>query len=170
MGSPCQRRLSRSTPDQTAAGRTDRSSSRLRRNADGTACSMSLRLTTCDNIRRTVIGGHMSLQGMPASDWGGSSQRCWLREGSGHDRRPNKGLDRHGQSGRKVRFYFCPNCGTSLYWEADARPDFYILAVGAFADPNFPAPSVSIFEESRHTWTQLPDGMKHFQGAIIAGS
>jgi hypothetical protein len=44
------------------------------------------------------------------------------------------------------------------------------LAVGAFADPNFPAPSVSIFEESKHTWTQLPDGMKHFQGAIIASS
>ena len=49
-----------------------------------------------------------------------------------------KVFDRHGQSGRKVRFYFCPNCGTSLYWEADAWPDFYILAVGAFADPNFP--------------------------------
>jgi hypothetical protein len=81
-----------------------------------------------------------------------------------------KVFERDGQSGRKVRFYFCPNCGTSLYWEADARPDFYILAVGAFADPNFPPPSVSIFEESKHTWLQLPDGMKHFQGAIIAGS
>jgi hypothetical protein len=81
-----------------------------------------------------------------------------------------KVFERAGQSGRKVRFYFCPNCGTSLYWEADARPDFYILAVGAFADPNFPPPSVSIFEESKHTWLQLPDGMKHFQGAIIAGS
>jgi len=46
----------------------------------------------------------------------------------------------------------------------------YILAVGAFADPNFPAPSVSIFEESKHTWMQLPDEMKHFQGPIIASS
>jgi hypothetical protein len=83
---------------------------------------------------------------------------------------PTKVFERDGQSCRKVRFYFCPHCGTSLYWEADARPDFYILAVGAFADPNFPPPSVSIFEESKHTWLQLPDGMKHFQGAIIAGS
>jgi hypothetical protein len=81
-----------------------------------------------------------------------------------------KVFDRNGQSGRKVRFYFCPDCGTSLYWEADARPDVYILAVGAFADPNFPAPSVSIFEESKHTWMQLPDGMKHFQSAIIASN
>ena len=81
-----------------------------------------------------------------------------------------KVFDRYGQSGRKVRFYFCPNCGTSLYWEADARPDTYILAAGTFADPNFPPPSVSIFEESKHTWMQLPDGMKHFQRAIIASS
>ena len=81
-----------------------------------------------------------------------------------------KVFDRDAESGRKVRFYFCPNCGTSLYWEADARPDTYILAVGAFADPNFPPPSVSIFEESKHTWMQLPDGMKHFQRAIIASS
>jgi hypothetical protein len=81
-----------------------------------------------------------------------------------------KVFDRNGQSGRKVRFYFCPDCGTSLYWEADARPDVYILAVGAFADPSFPAPSVSIFEESKHTWMQLPDGTRHFEGAIIASS
>jgi hypothetical protein len=78
-----------------------------------------------------------------------------------------KVFDRHGQSGRKVRFYFCPNCGTSLYWEADARPGLYILAVGAFADPNFSPPSVSIFEETKHLWMRLPEGMKHFQGAII---
>src|SRR5215472_6984057 len=28
-----------------------------------------------------------------------------------------KVFDREGQSGHKVRFHFCPNCGTSLYWE-----------------------------------------------------
>jgi hypothetical protein len=81
-----------------------------------------------------------------------------------------KVFERAGQSGRKVRFHFCPNCGTSLYWEPDVRPDWYILAVGAFADPDFPPPSASIFEESKHTWTQLPDGMKHFQGTMVAGS
>ncbi len=81
-----------------------------------------------------------------------------------------KTFDRHGDSGRRVRFYFCPNCGTSLYWEADGRPDSYIVAVGAFADPNFPAPSVSIFEASKHTWMQLPTGIKQFRGAITSDS
>jgi hypothetical protein len=79
-------------------------------------------------------------------------------------------MQRERQSGLKVRFYFYPNCGTSLHWGADAWPDLYILAVGAFADSNFPAPSVSIFEESRHTSAQLPYGMEHFQGKIAAGN
>jgi hypothetical protein len=80
---------------------------------------------------------------------------------------PSKVFERDGQPGRKVRFYFCPDCGTSLYWDADVRPDWYLLAVGAFADPDFPPPSVSIFEESKHTWIHLPEGMKHLQGANI---
>ena len=81
---------------------------------------------------------------------------------------PRKVFERNGQSGRTVRFYFCPNCGTSLYWEPDVRPDLNILAVGAFADPDFPPPSASIFEETKHAWTKLPDGMKRFQGTMIA--
>jgi hypothetical protein len=78
---------------------------------------------------------------------------------------PSKVFERDGQAGRKVRFHFCPNCGTSLYWDADVRPDWYLVAVGAFADPGFPPPSVSIFEESKHRWVQLPDGMRRLQGA-----
>ena len=79
----------------------------------------------------------------------------------------SKVFERDGQVGRKVRFHFCPNCGTSLYWDADLRPDWNLVAVGAFADPDFPPPSVSIYEESKHTWTRLPDSMKHLQGANV---
>jgi hypothetical protein len=76
-----------------------------------------------------------------------------------------KVFEREGAEGRKVRFHFCPNCGTSLYWDADMRPDWFLVAVGAFADPNFPPPSVSIFEASRHAWTLLPDHISRLQGA-----
>lgn len=81
-----------------------------------------------------------------------------------------KTYNRQGDSGRKVRFHFCPNCGTSLYCESDGRPGSYMLAVGAFADPNFPPPSVSIFEASKHDWMQLPTDIKRFDGAITSGS
>ena len=105
---------------------------------------------------------------MPATDCGAGKSIAGFAKAHVRIDGHKKVFDRDGQSGRKVRFYFCPDCGTSLYWEADARPDVYILAVGAFADPNFPAPSVSIFEESKHTWMQFPECMKHFQGTMIA--
>jgi hypothetical protein len=73
----------------------------------------------------------------------------------------SKVFERDAQEGRKIRFHFCPNCGTSLYWDGDLRPDWYVVAVGAFANPEFPPPSVSIYEETKHRWMRLPDGIKH---------
>ena len=79
-------------------------------------------------------------------------------------------FERDGQEGRKVRFHFCPSCGTSLYWEGDFRPGWCVVAVGAFADPTFPPPSMSVFEESKHAWVQLPDGMKHAQRGLLSSA
>ena len=81
-----------------------------------------------------------------------------------------KSYSRPGGSGQAVHFQFCPSCGTSLYWEAEGRPGLYILAVGSFADPSFPSPSISIFEASKHYWLQLPTGVKRFQGAMKSSS
>ncbi|WP_245309940.1 GFA family protein [Rhizobium sp. R339] len=77
-------------------------------------------------------------------------------------------FERDGADGRKVRFHFCPNCGTSLYWEGDFNPDLCIVAVGAFADPAFPAPLVSVCEQSRHDWFQLPDGIKRARRGLVS--
>jgi hypothetical protein len=32
---------------------------------------------------------------------------------------------------------------------------------GVFADPTFPAPTVSVWEERRHPWLALPAAMEH---------
>ena len=72
---------------------------------------------------------------------------------------------RHAQEGRKISFHFCPNCGSSVYWDADIRPDQYGIAVGAFADPDFPPPAYSVWEESKHPWVQLPGGVQRFRQA-----
>jgi hypothetical protein len=74
---------------------------------------------------------------------------------------PSKIYTRRADSGQEVHFHFCPNCGTSVYWQADIVPDFLGIAVGCFADPNFPAPSFSIWEEGRHPWLGLPPGIGH---------
>ena len=68
---------------------------------------------------------------------------------------------RDGQEGRKVRMHFCPTCGTTVFWEADLRPDHVGVSVGAFNDANFPRPARSVWEESMHPWLGLPPSMDH---------
>jgi hypothetical protein len=64
---------------------------------------------------------------------------------------------RTGDSGGKASFRFCPTCGSTVFWEIDKLPGFIAVAVGAFADPTFLAPKVSIYEARRHKWTRMPD-------------
>ena len=59
---------------------------------------------------------------------------------------------RASDSGFAVTFYFCPNCGSTVYWEPERRPEEIAVAVGSFADPTFPAPSQSVYNERRHSW------------------
>jgi hypothetical protein len=66
---------------------------------------------------------------------------------------------RVGDSGNSATFHFCPVCGSTVYWELGALPDFVAVAVGAFADPGFPAPGVSVYEARRHAWA-LPPGLE----------
>jgi hypothetical protein len=46
---------------------------------------------------------------------------------------------RPADSGYEMSFCFCPVCGTNLYWHATRFPEHLGVAVGAFADPTFPA-------------------------------
>ena len=55
---------------------------------------------------------------------------------------------RKGDSGFSPRFHFCPNCGSNVFTESDRAPDLCIITVGSFADPDFPAPTASIYEET----------------------
>lgn len=64
----------------------------------------------------------------------------------------SKRYTRDGQEGRKLSIHFCPQCGTSVYWEAEMLAGYFGVAVGTFADPQFPAPMRSVWELSRHSW------------------
>ncbi|WP_414648892.1 GFA family protein [Dokdonella sp.] len=68
---------------------------------------------------------------------------------------------RIAESGNAVRFQFCPDCGSTVAWQLDALSGFITVPIGAFADPHFPQPEVSVFEEHQHSWVQLPGGMEH---------
>lgn len=62
---------------------------------------------------------------------------------------------RPGDSGGTVSFHFCPHCGSTVYWELSGVQGVYAVAVGAFGDPGFPAPRVSVYETRRHDWVDL---------------
>jgi hypothetical protein len=64
---------------------------------------------------------------------------------------------RVSDSGHPVTFHFCPNCGSTVWWQASRLPGMTAVAVGAFADPKFPAPEQAVYAEHRHHWVVLPE-------------
>jgi hypothetical protein len=64
---------------------------------------------------------------------------------------------RIGDEGTSARFHFCPECGATVFYRPDAIPDVIAVPVGAFADPNFPQPRVSVYGVRKHPWVRLPD-------------
>lgn len=64
--------------------------------------------------------------------------------------------ERSSDSGHGVAFHFCPDCGSTVFWEPERRPEEIAVAVGAFADPSFPAPTQSVWNERRHPWVTVP--------------
>ncbi len=62
---------------------------------------------------------------------------------------------RAADPGSSVDFHFCPACGSTVYWEPSRKPGLVAVAVGCFADPSFPAPVKSVYEDHRHPWLAL---------------
>jgi hypothetical protein len=68
---------------------------------------------------------------------------------------------RVGDAGGRATFRFCPDCGATVYYSADMVEGFLVIPVGAFADPQFPPPVLSVYEERMHAWVQLPAEIEH---------
>jgi hypothetical protein len=43
----------------------------------------------------------------------------------------------------------------------EGREDNIVIPVGAFADPSFPAPTFSVYEERMHSWVTMPEHIEH---------
>jgi hypothetical protein len=69
---------------------------------------------------------------------------------------------RTGDEGSSAVFHFCPRCGATVYYEFVALAEFVAIPVGAFADPGFPAPAVSVYESRKHGWVIVPPAAEHY--------
>ncbi len=70
-------------------------------------------------------------------------------------------FERTADSGNRITFYFCPQCGSTVYYELEVEPELFGLPVGCFADPAFPPPVYSVYETHKHDWVRLPDSVEH---------
>ncbi|NNE87472.1 MAG: GFA family protein [Silicimonas sp.] len=68
---------------------------------------------------------------------------------------------RTAESGRDVESFFCPKCGTTVYWTLDFRPDHVGVLIGAF-DGQHPAPTRVVWSSEKQPWVQFPDEMECF--------
>lgn len=64
---------------------------------------------------------------------------------------------RPSDTGFDVVHRFCPSCGSTVWWESLRKPGLVAVALGAFADPEFPGPTHSVRTETRHRW--LPEDL-----------
>lgn len=75
---------------------------------------------------------------------------------------------RKGDSGAFVTFHFCPDCGSTIFWEAEASPERLGVPAGLFADPDFPVPQVAIFVPQKHKWVSIPESVAQNEGHSAA--
>jgi hypothetical protein len=61
----------------------------------------------------------------------------------------------------RILHHFCPECGSTVFYETESLEGFVGVPVGAFADRGFPPPTVSVYEERMHPWVLLPPGIEH---------
>lgn len=69
---------------------------------------------------------------------------------------------RRGDHGSAFRFRFCPVCGSTVFHTEEGVEGRVSVAVGAFADPSFAPPTVSVYDTRRHGWVTLPEGVTRY--------
>lgn len=75
---------------------------------------------------------------------------------------PFKTWSRIADSGHRCDYRFCPDCGSTVAYSLEAWPGVLAIPIGAFADPDFPAPAFSVYEHRRHEWVAiLGDKVEH---------
>jgi len=90
---------------------------------------------------------------------------AWFAKASVKISGKTKTYSRVEHDGIETTYHFCPNCGTSMYWGMPQNIEVIAVAVGAFADPDFPRPTVSFYERQRQSWVNVPENIDRYIGS-----
>jgi hypothetical protein len=74
---------------------------------------------------------------------------------------------RSDESGRWLKFQFCPKCGTQVTWTVEALPDIRGIGVGTLDDPRSIKPTRFSWLRSAHHWLKPPAGVEATQTSLL---
>ncbi len=59
--------------------------------------------------------------------------------------------------------YFCPDCGSTVFFRGTKNVEVTGVAIGAFVGPHEMVPVRSVWEQTRHAWVTIPTAVQHFE-------
>ncbi len=67
----------------------------------------------------------------------------------------SNGFSRGTDTGRTNSYRFCPDCGSTVYYYVELRQGMISIPAGAFADADFPPPTVEVYEHRKPKWCTI---------------
>jgi hypothetical protein len=65
-------------------------------------------------------------------------------------------------SGHRLTFHFCPDCGSDVHYDIDGKFDGLIaIPVGTFENPYSLTPRFSVWENRKHDWVEILGEVEH---------
>lgn len=64
------------------------------------------------------------------------------------------------ESGNQIRRRFCPKCGSHLFANSSARPQFTVVRAGTLDDPSSVRPTMNIWVKSAPVWACLDSALE----------
>ena len=91
---------------------------------------------------------------------------CWCF-GDQIQSRTGRGQMYRGPENIGIDYTFCTRCGSTVYWEFSAFRELvdvpvYGIAVGCFAEPDFPSPDLEIWASKRHPGSDKIEGIDSY--------
>jgi hypothetical protein len=74
-----------------------------------------------------------------------------------------KEFTRAADSGSTLTNGFCPQCGSTIYVKVARVPHLMGVTVGTISNPGFGPPELSVYEEVRHDWVAIPQGVARYE-------
>ncbi len=79
-----------------------------------------------------------------------------------------KDWTRDTAAGRKLTNHFCPDCGTTVYWSPEMRPDHHGVAIGCLTT-EVPQPTTAIYVSEKVSWLEFPEDWGLYQRSFAEG-